>query len=282
MGGNSWDVVRECQALRTLLDRDLGKIAGGCPAEGGTDVPYREFCPKFSVLSCPARDSCARTALFPRGLAVAVLDHPVFLGGDNTEWALGEHISVSYLFTAAGELTEGLGGQWALLSPGQSCDSGRWSVSTPGYMGSMYLQDITHISLPCFLSDPWEGFLEQGSEGESEVQMGRFHFTAFSSSIVMGSRNPRPEHGGRDCSRGHGGTPLTGVVPWGLLSLRFYTTQDHLPRGGLSRAGWAPHINHRSRKCLSYWPAGQFDGGVFSTEIPSSLMVLAWVKLQNN
>lgn len=157
VGGNSWDVVRECQALRTLLDRDLRKIAGGCPEEGGTDVPYRGFCPKFSVLSCPVRDFCAGQPCSLGDLAMAVLDHPAFLGGDNTEWALGEHISVSYLFTAAGELTEGPGGQWALLSPGQSCDCMGWSVSTPGYMGLMYLQDITHISLPCFLSDPWEG-----------------------------------------------------------------------------------------------------------------------------
>lgn len=68
MEGNSWDVVRECQALRTLLDRDLGKIAGGCPAEGGTDVPYRGFCPKSSGLSCPVKDFCAWTALCPWGL----------------------------------------------------------------------------------------------------------------------------------------------------------------------------------------------------------------------
>lgn len=89
MEGNSWDVVRECQAPRTLPDRDLGKIAGDCPAEGGTDVPYKGFCPKFSVLSCPVRDFCARTALCPLGLAVAVLDHPVFLDGDNNRVGSG-------------------------------------------------------------------------------------------------------------------------------------------------------------------------------------------------
>lgn len=88
VGGHSWDVVRECQALRTLLDRDLGKIAGDCPAEGGTDAPYKEFCPKPSDLSCTARWisvpglPCALASAH-RDLAVAVPDHPVFLGGDN-------------------------------------------------------------------------------------------------------------------------------------------------------------------------------------------------------
>lgn len=72
------------------------------------------------------------------------------LMGTTIEWALGEHILVSYLFTAAGELTKGLGGQWALLSPGLSCDSMGWPVSTSGCTGSMFVQAITHVNLPCF------------------------------------------------------------------------------------------------------------------------------------
>lgn len=165
---------------------------------------------------------------------MAVLDHPVFLG---------EHVSVSYLFTAAGELTEGLGSQWALLGPDLSCDSMGWSVSTPDPWAGC-VEVITHISLPCFLNDSWEELLEHDSEGESEVQMGRFHFTAFSTSIMKGSRNPRPEHGGRDCSKGYGGTPLTGLFPRVCSVCFFIQPRITCPGVALSRAGWAPHINH--------------------------------------
>lgn len=64
------------------------KIAGGCPAEGGTDAPYKGFCPQPPVLSCPMRwisvpgQPCALASAHG-DLGVAVLDHPVFLGGDN-------------------------------------------------------------------------------------------------------------------------------------------------------------------------------------------------------
>lgn len=75
---------------------------------------------------------------------------------------------------------------------------------------------------------------------------------------------------------------LLGLFPGVCSVCVFIQPRITCPGVALSRAGWAPHINHRSRKCPSYWPAGQFGGGVFSTEIPSSLMVLAWIKLQNN
>lgn len=71
--------------------------------------------------------------------------------------------------------------------------------------------------------------------------MDRFHFTAFSSSVMKGSRDPRPWR-----------NTTYWLVPRVLLSLLFYTTQDHLPRGGpIQQAGYpisiidqenAPHI----------------------------------------
>lgn len=65
VGGKSWDAVRECLALRTLWDRDLGKIAGGYLAEGGTDAAYKAL-PQIliSQLSCEM-GFCAWTALCP-------------------------------------------------------------------------------------------------------------------------------------------------------------------------------------------------------------------------
>lgn len=152
---------------------------------------------------------------------MAVLDHPVFLG---------EHVSVSYLFIAAGELTEGLGSQWALLGPDLSCDSMGWSVSTPDPWAGC-VEVITHISLPCFLNDPWEELLEHDSEGESEVQMGRFHFTAFSVHHE-GKQEPKAGAWWQRLQQRLWRNTTYWLVPQGLLSLLFYTAQDHLPRGG--------------------------------------------------
>lgn len=87
-------------------------------------------------------------------------------------------MSTSYLFTAAGEISEGLGGQQVLLSPGLSCNS---------MGGQRALQDtwapcsqaVTDLSRPCFLSDPWEGLLELDS-GRKRGSEGQVSFTEFS------------------------------------------------------------------------------------------------------
>jgi len=64
------------------------------------------------------------------------------------------------------------------------------------------------------------------------------------------------------------------LAPHVLLSLLSYRTQDHQPRNGAAHSG--PGSPHQSlRKCPT---AGSY-GHMFTTEVPSSLMTLACVKL---
>jgi hypothetical protein len=65
----------------------------------------------------------------------------------------------------------------------------------------------------------------------------------------------------------------------GLLSVLSYAIQDCLPRDSI--ICWpGPHISILNQEnALMYLPTGQSDGGIFSAEVPSSDMTLAYVKL---
>lgn len=97
-------------------------------------------------------------------------------------------------------------------------------------------------------------------------------------SITQGSpgRKPRQGPGGRK-GRSHGVTLLTGLFFRLAISYLFYTTQDHLTRGGHHLQWAAP--SHQSRKCPVDLPTHQSDGGIFPEEIFSSQMSLSSVKL---
>lgn len=106
---------------------------------------------------------------------------------------------------------------------------------------------VTDLSCPCFLSDPWEGLLELDS-GRKRGSDGQVSFTEFSSSIMKGSKGMEAETAAKAMEECH-----LLASPQGLLSLLFYITQDHLPRGSTvqSRLG-SPYqslINEMSHSC---------------------------------
>ena len=69
------------------------------------------------------------------------------------------------------------------------------------------------------------------------------------------------------------------VVLHGLLKPASYKTQDHQPRDGITYNGPGPPLLITNwEKCLT----DGCHGGVSLTEVPFSLMTLAWVKLTQN
>lgn len=52
----------------------------------------------------------------------------------------------------------------------------------------------------------------------------------------------------------------------GLISLLSYTSQAHQPRTGIVDSGLGPPLSVSIKKM----PPGQYDGGNFSVEVPSS------------
>lgn len=57
----------------------------------------------------------------------------------------------------------------------------------------------------------------------------------------------------------------------------FYSTQAYKPRCVTAHVSFC--ISSQSRKCTIGLSIGQYGGGIFSTEVPSSKMILAFVKL---
>lgn len=74
---------------------------------------------------------------------------------------------------------------------------------------------------------------------------------------------------------------LLAWYPW-LAPSAFYTTQDHLSRGGIIQSRLRFPYQPLIKKCRTDLPTGQFGGAVFSAEVPSSQMTLAWAKLTKN
>lgn len=71
------------------------------------------------------------------------------------------------------------------------------------------------------------------------------------------------------------------LVLYGLLSLLSHTTRAGLPRGGTTHSDLSlppSHLNHTVKKMPpTDMSMGQLVGGVFSVEVPSYLMTLAYV-----
>lgn len=84
------------------------------------------------------------------------------------------------------------------------------------------------------------------------------------------------ELGGKNESRDCGGILLID-----LFNLHFYVIQDYLPRCDTAHNGLGPPLSiiNQDNTPTDLSQTGQSGGGIFSTEILSSLMNLPWVKL---
>lgn len=71
------------------------------------------------------------------------------------------------------------------------------------------------------------------------------------------------------------------IVPRALLSLLAYVLKDHHPRDGttLGELGPSTPIIHQSRKCTTDMPTGQSGESIFSIGIPSSQIILVYIRL---
>lgn len=108
-----------------------------------------------------------------------------------------------------------------------------------------------------------------------------WHTTHRSHFVTKGSqgRNPRRTWRQELKQRGHEETRLPhGLSPVACLNLLSYATQ------GWHHPLWVRpiQVNHQLRKCTTDLPTGQSSGQIFSTEVPSSRMMLARATLSSS
>jgi hypothetical protein len=76
-------------------------------------------------------------------------------------------------------------------------------------------------------------------------------------------------------------SPPSWLIP--MVCSVFLNNPDHLPRGSISHSELSPLTSHINQEnALTDLLTGQFDGGLFSVEVPYSHRTLPCVKLTKN
>ena len=116
---------------------------------------------------------------------------------------------------------------------------------------------------------------DQKQCGEERVYFAHTSIEQFIIKTLRTGTQAGQEPGGRSWCRGQGGALLMRLPPWPAQTASCRIQNHKLGEPQRTTKGWALPINHQLRKCPKVWSYG----GIVSTQVPSSLMTLACVKL---